>query len=89
MEFFDIQDKIKKITIEVLKLGVTPAEISVETPFFSTSPDRPGLIEDSLAILEISSCIAEEFDIAPGELREEDFQNISTLSSAIAEKVNV
>jgi acyl carrier protein len=89
MEFIDIQNKIKTITIEVLKLGVDPLEISIETPFFSISPDKPGLIEDSLAILEISSRIAEEFDIAPGELREEDFQNIATLSAAIAEKVNV
>lgn len=87
MELSIIQTKIKTIVIEVLKLPQTPDEISAETPFFSMSPTNPGLIEDSLAILEISSRIAEEFDIVPGEIDENTFQNIATLSEAIREKI--
>lgn len=82
-----IQEKIKVIIIDVLKLNTTAGEISNDTPFFSASPANPGLVEDSLAILEISSRIAEEFNLLPGEVDENSFQNIQTLSEAIAVKV--
>jgi acyl carrier protein len=84
MTIENIQLKINSIIIDVLKLNKKPEELAPETPFFSTSPTNPGIVEDSLAILEISSRIAEEFDLIPGEIDEKDFQNIGTLSSAIA-----
>jgi acyl carrier protein len=89
MEQTLIQDKIKEIIIDVLRLGVSPAEVSVTAPFFSSGPDNPGLIEDSLAILEISSRIAEEFNLAPGDIDESHFLDIATLSAAISQKVGV
>ncbi len=84
MNIESIQEKIEAIIIDVLKLNKKPGELGVDTPFFSNSPANPGIIEDSLAILEISSRIAEEFDLMPSEIDEKAFKNIGTLSEAIA-----
>ncbi len=84
MSYEIVETKIKEILIEVLKLKQAPESISSQTPFFSNSPVNPGLIEDSLAILEISSRLAEEFDLIPSEIEETAYQNIGTLTEAIS-----
>jgi acyl carrier protein len=78
-----IQDTIKQTIIEVLELDdITPADIDNDAPFFGTE-EEPGIIQDSLAILEISTVLGEEFDILPTEFNEESFQNVNTLSAMI------
>jgi acyl carrier protein len=78
-----IQDTVKQTIIDVLEMeGVTPADIDNDAPFFGTE-EEPGIIQDSLAILEISTVLGEEFDIIPTEFNEEAFQNVNTLSAMI------
>lgn len=78
-----IQNKVKACIIEVLDLSdLTPDSIDNTTPFFGTD-EEPGIIQDSLAILEISTVLGEEFGIMPTEFDEESFQNVETLSLMI------
>jgi len=78
-----IQNKVKSCIIEVLDLtDLTPESIDNQTPFFGTD-DQPGIIQDSLAILELSTVIGEEFGIMPTEFDEDSFQNVETLSQMI------
>ncbi len=82
-----IQDTVKQTIIDVLELeGLTPADIDNDAPFFGTE-EEPGIIQDSLAILEISTVLGEEFDIIPTEFNEESFQNVNTLSEMIHRNV--
>lgn len=82
----NIQDRIREIVIDVLQADGAPVELTNETPFFGTE-DHPGVIQDSLAILEIASRLAEEFGLMPSDLGEEAFQNLTTLSEQVAQKV--
>ena len=81
-----IQERIREIVIDVLQADGEPVELTNETPFFGTE-DQPGVIQDSLAILEIASRLAEEFGLMPSDLGEEAFQNLNTLSEQVARKV--
>ncbi|MEL7162800.1 MAG: acyl carrier protein [Bacteroidota bacterium] len=83
----DIQNKVKSCIIEVLELtDLTPESIDNDTPFFGTD-EEPGIIQDSLAILELSTVIGEEFGIMPTEFDEDSFQNVATLSQMIHENL--
>jgi len=83
MELTQIQQTVKQTIIDVLELeDVTPEDITNDQPFFGTD-EEPGLIQDSLAILEISTSLGEEFDIIPTEFNEDSFQNVVTLSEMI------
>ncbi|QIP16343.1 acyl carrier protein [Spirosoma aureum] len=82
----NIQDRIREIVIDVLQADGELVELTNETPFFGTE-DHPGVIQDSLAILEIASRLAEEFGLMPSDLGEEAFQNLDTLSEQVALKV--
>ena len=84
--FSPIQERIREIVIDVLQADGEPVELTSETPFFGTE-DHPGVIQDSLAILEIASRLAEEFGLMPSDLGEEAFQNLSTLSEQVARKI--
>lgn len=54
MKIEEIQKKVKQCIIDVLELEDTEtSDISNEEPFFGTE-EEPGIIQDSLAILEIS-----------------------------------
>lgn len=78
-----IQNKVKACIIEVLDLSdLTPDSIDNTTPFFGTE-EEPGIIQDSLAILEISTVLGEEFGIMPTEFDEESFHNVEALSLMI------
>jgi acyl carrier protein len=81
----NIQDRIREIVIDVLQADGELVELTNETPFFGTE-DHPGVIQDSLAILEIASRLAEEFGLMPSDLGEEAFQNLDTLSEQVALK---
>ncbi|QHV96209.1 acyl carrier protein [Spirosoma endbachense] len=82
----NIQGRIREIVIDVLQADGELVELTNETPFFGTE-DHPGVIQDSLAILEIASRLAEEFGLMPSDLGEEAFQNLDTLSEQVARKV--
>ena len=83
----EIQEKVKICIIEALGIeDVEPGDIENETSFFGTD-DTPGLIQDSLAVLEIASRLSEEFDLSPSEFGESSFQNVNTLSHMIQQKL--
>ena len=84
MENLDqIREKVKVCIIESLGMDeVSPSDITNDMPFFSTD-DTPGLIQDSLAILEVASRVSEEFGILPSDFGSDSFQNVNTLSETI------
>ena len=83
-----IKDKVTTVVLDVLQgEGATLTELNADTPFFGTE-EEPGVIQDSLAILEIASKLAEEYGIMPSEFNEASFQNIETLSIMILDKTN-
>ena len=78
-----IREKVKVCIIESLGMDdVTPGDITNDMPFFSTE-ETPGLIQDSLAILEVASRVSEEFGILPSDFDGDSFQNVNTLSETI------
>ncbi len=74
--------KVKEILIDVLNLEQTPEEIDNNQPLFGTD-ESPGLFDDSLAILEVTSVLMAEFDADASIFNEESFQSINSLSECI------
>ena len=74
--------KVKEILIDVLNLDQTPDQIDNNQPLFGTD-DNPGLFDDSLAVLEVTSVLMAEFDADASILNEESFQSINSLSECI------
>lgn len=79
----EIKEKVKLCIIDALELkDVTPADLDSDASFFGTE-DTPGLIQDSLAVLEIASRLSAEFDISPTEFNEASFKSVTSLSELI------
>ncbi len=74
--------KVKEILIEVLNLKLTPDQIEDNQPLFGTD-ESPGLFEDSLAVLEVTSVLMAEFDVEASIFNEESFHSVDTLSENI------
>jgi acyl carrier protein len=85
-EFTNTKEQIRAIVTQVLQVDGATVELADNTPFFGTE-DHPGVIQDSLAILEIASQLAEAFGLMPSDLGEEAFQNLETLSECVYSKV--
>jgi acyl carrier protein len=74
-----IKREVKQILADVLQLDDMSLEaIGDEQPFFGTE-EIPGLIQDSLAVLEISTRLADSYDILPSDLKQTDFVNVNSL----------
>jgi len=83
----EVQRRIKEVIIEVLQdEEMKPEDIENDDSFFEID-GKPGIIEDSLLILEIVSILADEFDIDPSEFNEETFINVEKVSNMIIEKI--
>lgn len=78
--------KVKEIIIEVLNLDQTPDQIDDNQTLFGTD-ESPGLFDDSLAVLEVTSVLMGEFDVDASIFNEESFQSIYSLSDCIYEEV--
>ena len=74
--------KVKEILIDVLNLDQTPDQIDNNQPLFGTD-DSPGLFDDSLAVLEVTSVLMAEFDADASIFNEESFQSVNSLSECI------
>ena len=74
--------KVKEILIYVLNLDQTPDQIDNNQSLFGTD-DNPGLFDDSLAVLEVTSVLMAEFDADASIFNEESFQSINSLSECI------
>jgi acyl carrier protein len=77
-----IEQKTKEILISVLNLKKTAEELSNEQPLFGTD-ENPGLFDDSLAVLEVTSVLMSEFELEASDFGEESFKTIGTLSDRI------
>jgi acyl carrier protein len=86
-ELSAIKTKVSEIILDILQAEGNVVELTDETPFFGTE-EHPGVIQDSLAILEISSKLADEYCLFPSDFNEEAFLNVQTLSELILSKVN-
>jgi acyl carrier protein len=82
----EIKASVKTIILDILQAEGNVVELTDDTPFFGTE-EQEGIIQDSLAILEISSKLADEFCLFPSDFNEEAFQNVETLSQLIYDKV--
>lgn len=82
-----IKNKVSEIILDILQAEGNVVELTDETPFFGTE-EHPGIIQDSLAILEISSKLADEYGLFPSDFNEEAFLNVQTLSELILSKVS-
>ena len=74
--------QVKEILIDVLNLEQTPDQIDSNQPLFGTE-DTPGLFDDSLAVLEVTSVLMAEFDADASIFNEESFQTVNSLSACI------
>jgi acyl carrier protein len=86
-ELSAIKNKVSEIILDILQAEGNVVELTDETPFFGTE-EHPGIIQDSLAILEISSKLADEYSLFPSDFNEEAFLNVQTLSELILSKVD-
>lgn len=79
----EIKTNVKELILEVMEdEALTFETIQDDTPFFGTD-EEPGIIQDSLAILEIATRLGEEYDIMPEDFNDEVFVNVETLSTFI------
>ena len=85
-ELETLKEQIRAIVTQVLQVDGATVELADDTPFFGTD-EHPGVIQDSLAILEIASQLAEAFGLMPSDLGEEAFQNLETLSEHVLVKI--
>lgn len=81
----NIEDRVKKVITERLKLNVNAGEISKNTPLIGK-----GLGLDSVGVLELVVGLEQEFDIMfdDSEMNIELFENIGSLTNYINEKLN-
>ena len=79
----NIEDRVKKVITERLKLNVNAREISKNTPLIGK-----GLGLDSIGVLELVVGLEQEFDIMfdDSEMNIELFENIGSLTNYIKEK---
>ncbi len=85
----EIKAFVKELIVDVMEYeDMSADQIKDDAPFFGTE-DEPGLIHDSLAILEIATRLGEEYDIMPEDFTEDAFTDVNTLSVLIHEKINI
>lgn len=73
---------VKDILIDVLNLDQSPEEIIDTQPLFGTD-EAPGLFDDSLSVLEVTSVLMAEFDEDASIFNEESFQTVASLVNCI------
>ncbi len=77
-----IEQKTKEILINVLNLKQAPEELSTTQPLFGDD-SNPGLFDDSLAVLEVTSVLMSEFELEASDFGETSFKTIGTLVDCI------
>ncbi len=78
--------KVKEILIDVLNLDQNPEQVSNHQPLFGTD-ESPGLFDDSLAVLEVTSVLMAEFDADASIFNEESFKTVNSLSECIYNEI--
>jgi|ERR1035437_1291672 acyl carrier protein len=85
----DIKIRVKEILIDVLQLENTTVDDIADDQLFFGDEEKQiiGLIQDSLAVLEIATRLADEYDLLPSEFTQESFKNVDTLGNMILIKL--
>lgn len=78
----EITQKVKEILIDSLNLKMSVEEIDDQQLLFGTD-DSPGLFDDSLAVLEVTSSLIAEFDLDASIFNEDSFVTVDSLSESI------
>lgn len=84
----EINLKVKEILISALNLKMKIEDLNDDQPLFGTD-ENPGLFDDSLCVLEVTSALISEFDIEASSFNGNSFVNISSLVDSIHEAVQV
>jgi acyl carrier protein len=81
-----VENEVKQIVIETLRLNISPEELDTRTPFLEL-----GLQLDSLTGLKIVLSLEEQFDIRikAGDLTRKVFSSIDNLVSFVNDKLEV
>lgn len=74
--------KVKEIIIATLNLTMGVKDISDDTPLFGTN-DTPGLFDNSLCVLEVTSALVGEFDIEPSCFDNKSFETVGSLVNSV------
>jgi acyl carrier protein len=82
MEKNAIEFKTNEILISVLNLKQSPDELSNDQTLFGDD-SNPGLFDDSLAVLEVTSVLMAEFELEASDFGESSFKTIGTLVDCI------
>ncbi len=83
-----IEQKTKKILISVLNLKQAPGELSTTQPLFGDDTN-PGLFDDSLAVLEVTSVLMSEFELEASDFGETSFKTIGSLIECIYDAIHL
>ncbi len=80
----NIEDRVKKVILDIVKHRLNPEEIVRETPLIGK-----GLGLDSVSVFELVVSLEKEFDIffEGSELGIEIFENLGSLVNYISEKL--
>ncbi|WP_034782260.1 acyl carrier protein [Bacteroides graminisolvens] len=78
----ELNVKVKEIIIETLNLNMEVKDILDETPLFGTSY-KPGLFDNSLCVLEVTSALVGEFDIEPSCFDNKSFETVGSLADSV------
>lgn len=78
----ELNVKVKEIIIETLNLEMKVEDIPDETSLFGTN-ETPGLFDNSLCVLEVTSALIGEFDIEPSCFGNKSFETIGSLSDSV------
>lgn len=83
----EITQKVKEILIESLNLKLKVEEIDDQQLLFGTD-DTPGLFDDSLAVLEVTSSLIAEFDLDASIFNEDSFATVDSLAESIYKELH-
>jgi acyl carrier protein len=78
----EINLKVKEVLITVLNLKMNISDLRDDQLLFGNEDD-PGLFEDSLCVLEVTSALIAEFDIEASSFNGSSFISVSSLVECI------
>ena len=82
MDKVEITKKVKKIIKQSLEDIEQVKTIEDDTPLIGTEV-HPGIFENSLCVLEVTSGLVTEFDVDPSIFNKESFKDVRSLVDTI------
>lgn len=82
MDKKELSERVKEIIKSSLEDIDQIGEINDDTPLMGTE-EEPGIFENSLCVLEVTSALVTEFDVDPAIFNKDTFVTVGTLVDAI------